>query len=220
MGAEIPVIVLGCIGNCLDVVEAMLAHNRADRRPHFHPLGYLDDNPQSVGTRPLGLPVLGDLSKVGEFPEASFVLAIGGPHSYLARPQLFEKIGLPRERYVSVVHPAASVSRSSLLGLGSVLLPHVTVGAQARIGDHVMVLPNSVISHDVSVGDFTLVATAAVLCGTVEVGSNAYIGACCCIRQDLRIGAGALVGMGSQVVKDVPPGATVWGNPARLQRLV
>jgi acetyltransferase-like isoleucine patch superfamily enzyme len=32
----------------------------------------------------------------------------------------------------------------------------------------------------------------------------------------LRIGAGAIVGMGAVVTKDVPDGATVIGNPARI----
>jgi len=47
------------------------------------------------------------------------------------------------------------------------------------------------------------------------VGAGSYVGARAVIRQQLRVGAGALVGMGAVVVRDVPDGATVVGNPAR-----
>jgi acetyltransferase-like isoleucine patch superfamily enzyme len=35
------------------------------------------------------------------------------------------------------------------------------------------------------------------------------------IKNGVAIGAGALVGLGSNVLRDVAPGATVAGNPAR-----
>jgi putative colanic acid biosynthesis acetyltransferase WcaB len=44
----------------------------------------------------------------------------------------------------------------------------------------------------------------------VDVGANAVIiGA-------IRIGDGAVIGAGAVVVKDVPPGAVVAGNPAQV----
>lgn len=52
------------------------------------------------------------------------------------------------------------------------------------------------------------------------VGSRASIGANATILPGLAIGAGAMVGAGSVVTKDVPPGALVFGNPARVIRRV
>lgn len=46
----------------------------------------------------------------------------------------------------------------------------------------------------------------------VEVGANAVI------LGPIRLGRGAVVGAGAVVVKDVPPGVTVVGNPARPLR--
>jgi serine acetyltransferase len=40
------------------------------------------------------------------------------------------------------------------------------------------------------------------------------------ILPGLRIGEGALVGAGSVVTRDVPPGAVVAGNPARVRRII
>lgn len=47
------------------------------------------------------------------------------------------------------------------------------------------------------------------------VGRGASIGSGATILGGIRIGAGALVGAGAVVTRDVAPGATVAGNPAR-----
>jgi len=48
----------------------------------------------------------------------------------------------------------------------------------------------------------------------------ARIGANATILPGIEIGEGALVGAGSVVTRDVPPGAVVAGNPARVIRQV
>ena len=53
------------------------------------------------------------------------------------------------------------------------------------------------------------------IAGGTSVGENCYIGSGSSIMNGLRIGDGALVGLGSTVIRDVPAGARVVGNPAR-----
>lgn len=50
------------------------------------------------------------------------------------------------------------------------------------------------------------------MCSRASIGSNVTV------LCGVTIGAGARVGAGAVVVKDVPPGATVAGNPARVLR--
>lgn len=71
------------------------------------------------------------------------------------------------------------------------------------------------IAHNVQIGRNCMVIAGAEISGSVEIGDGAWIGPNACIRERLKIGAGALVGIGAVVVKDVPAGATVAGNPAR-----
>ena len=70
------------------------------------------------------------------------------------------------------------------------------------------------------IGDFVTFAPGVKCNGNVHIHDHAYIGSGAVIRQGipgrpLVVGRGAVVGMGAVVTKDVPPGVTVVGNPAR-----
>jgi len=213
----VPVIVLGCSGNCVDILDCMLETNRLAPQPVYEPLGFLDDNADLQGTSLHDYPILGPLKAVADFPQAFFVSAIGSAQSFRAKPRLLQSLGLPRERFVSICHPSAQVSRWAHLGLGCVILQQVTLAAGARLDDHVVVLPSSVVSHDAHIEDYCILAGGVIVSGFTHVESNCYLGAGSVIRERVRLGAGALIGMGSVVVSSVPAGQTVIGNPARCR---
>jgi len=108
-----------------------------------------------------------------------------------------------------------------ILSEGSVLSPFVTLTSNIRIGKHFHSNLYSYVEHDCIVGDFVTFAPGVKCNGNVVIEDHVYIGAGAVIKQGrpgapLRIGRGAIVGMGAVVTKDVLPGQTVVGNPARL----
>jgi acetyltransferase-like isoleucine patch superfamily enzyme len=56
----------------------------------------------------------------------------------------------------------------------------------------------------------------AILSRPVVIEDDVWIGIGAILLKGVRIGAGARVGAGAVVTRDVPPGATVAGNPARM----
>jgi carbonic anhydrase/acetyltransferase-like protein (isoleucine patch superfamily) len=54
----------------------------------------------------------------------------------------------------------------------------------------------------------------------VEIGAGAYLGAASIVLAGVTIGANAYVGEGAVVTTDVPAGGVVYGNPARLVKVV
>lgn len=217
-GTTGPYVVLGTHGNCLDLVEVglLLAEAGGDLRP----VGFLDDDPARRGTSLHGLPVLGDLPHAAALPEVRLVNGIGSTRSFPDKAAVIARTGRPWSDFLTLVHPAAQVSRWASLGPGTALLAQVSVGADVRLGAHVFVLQGVVLGHDTVVEDLAIVAGGALLAGRVHVGRGAYIGQGATVREGIHIGAGALVGAGAVVVDDVPAGVVVVGNPARVLRMV
>ena len=50
----------------------------------------------------------------------------------------------------------------------------------------------------------------------IRIGRNVWIGGSAVVLPGVSVGDNAIIGAGSVVTKDVPPGATVVGNPARM----
>ncbi|MFF8950807.1 acetyltransferase [Streptomyces sp. NPDC014940] len=181
-------------------------------------LGHLDDNAALHGTEVDGVPVLGGCDLVHDLSRARVVVCVGNPGDYASRARLVARLGLPADRYATVVHPTASVSRTSEIGPGSVLLAHCALTASVRVGAHVAVMPQAVLTHDDEVGDCATIASGVRLGGGVRVERGAYLGSGSLIREATTVGAWSLIGMGSAVLGDVPPGEVWAGSPARRLR--
>ncbi len=119
------------------------------------------------------------------------------------------------------VHFATLVARQSFIGPdvrigeGSIFCPFSSVTASATIGRHFHCNVYSYVAHDCVIGDFVTFAPQVGCNGRVSIGNGAYLGTGAIVKPGVRIGAGAIIGMGAVVVKDVEPGTTVVGNPAR-----
>lgn len=71
------------------------------------------------------------------------------------------------------------------------------------------------ISHNVQLGEDSLIVGETIMFGSSSTGKQAFISGNSTIRDGVAIGEKALVGMGSVVVKPVPAGGVVKGNPAK-----
>ena len=139
------------------------------------------------------------------------IVAIG---SNSIRLEKLEFLIAKKGRVVSIVHPNATISAHASLAIGSAVFAGAVVNAGATVGEGAIVNTNAVIEHDCVLGRACHVSPGAVLAGGVEVGDAVWVGACASVRQLIGLGDNSVVGMGAVVIKDVPPGVTVVGNPA------
>jgi sugar O-acyltransferase (sialic acid O-acetyltransferase NeuD family) len=202
----LPLVIFPCNGNAIEAVDCL------DNRHRL--IAFVDDAAEKVGSTVLGYPVAGR-GILSQQLGARLLAVPGSPTSYLARRRIIEELGVSDERFTSVVHPTATVSRFARIGRNVLIMAGVVITSNAVIGDHVCILPNSVIHHDVVVGAWSLIGSMVTIAGGSTVGENCYVGSGSNILNGIDLGRNCLVGLGSNVVSNVPPCVTVAGNPAR-----
>lgn len=210
--------ILGTGGNCTDILDTILDINDQAEKPTYECVGFFDDDPQKWRKSFHGVEVLGPLKATADFKDCQFIFGIGSASNFWKRKDILAKTNLPDERFETIIHPTASVSRMAVIGKGSVLFQNSTLTSNVSIGRHVSVLPNSVISHDDIVGDFSCIAGGVCVSGNVHIGEGCYLGAGSSIKDGVTIGKHCLIGMGAVVLKDVDENNVVVGNPARFLR--
>lgn len=88
--------------------------------------------------------------------------------------------------------------------------------APVTIGDHSMLGPDVQIYCAEHHKDRALRRAGLEIAKPVTIGKEVWIGGSAILLAGVTIGDGAIVGAGSVVTRDVPEGATVVGNPARM----
>lgn len=205
-------VVVGAGGLGRETVEAVRAINAV--RATWDLVGYLDDGvemPSEID----GVPVLGSTAEIVHLDEARAVVCTGRPGHHWSRKEVVARLGLPADRYATIVHPAASLPAGSRIGPGSIVLAGTISTMPTAIGAHVAVMPGTILTHDDVIGDFATFGAGVRLAGGVSVGDGAYVGTGAVVRENVTVGAWSLVGMGAVVLRDVPPGEVWAGVPAR-----
>ena len=198
----------------------MLALLRAsDPGGQWNFIGFVDDG-KRPGTRVGDAGVLGGLDWfLSEEEPVAVVMGLADPS---AKASLYEKLsGLPNARikFPVMIHPLAHVEPSASFAQGTVIFPFCFIAVEASMGVCSFLNTASYLGHDSIVGDFCSVMPNANISGNVTIRSGTFVGSGANILQGLKIGSDATVGMGSVVLRDVPDGCTVVGNPAQAKKI-
>ena len=106
--------------------------------------------------------------------------------------------------------------------------PGAVIREKVEIGEGAVIMMGAVINIGRAiVGNRCHIGAGTVLAGVVEPASatpvviedDVMIGANAVVIEGVRVGRGAVVGAGAIVIKDVPAGAVVVGNPARIIKM-
>lgn len=148
-------------------------------------VGIIDSGTQETF---MGYPILGtddDVTSVySRYPECGIVISPDSSRVKRRLSQIYRDAGF---RFISLVSPKATISRTARIGEGVVIQSGVNVSSSAVIGDFCKLNFNCNVMHDVVIGSYSIIAPNAVILGRAKIGSDTYIGSNSTVLTDTYI---------------------------------
>ena len=175
------------------------------------------DDAEDVATQINGYDVFSYAKAIECFGDAlDVIIAIGEP---VIRQKLYDKLVADNIHMPTLINPDSYVSKTAVIGEGTVIRYGSSIFANAKLGKNVCVNPHANIGHDVQIGDGTMISALCNIAGAVHIGEYSYIGMNTAVRELVSIGNHSVVSMGMIISDDVPDHALAIGNPVRLIRI-
>ena len=208
------IIILGLGGHSKVVEDSLIDSNLGKD------IAYLDDDNEKIEENEkskLGKNLLGKLNliynhKIKEQYTFGFV-AIANPE---IRMEWIKRLIDNGFKVPVIIHPTAWVSRSAILGDGSLVLSQATVQAEVICGKGTIINNCASIDHDSILKDGVHISPGANIAGNVEIGKESWIGIGASVIQGIKIGANTKIGANAAVINDIPDGVTAAGVPAKI----
>jgi sugar O-acyltransferase (sialic acid O-acetyltransferase NeuD family) len=173
--------------------------------------GFLDDRYITLKNGKSYLPVVGSPMTYKYQRGEIIVAALGDPHLRESYTRALDAQGADFMNLTPDLHRSWGVTIAG----GGIFERNTVIGADSHLGRFVIMHAFSVVGHDVSIEDFTTIGSFVFIGGHVQIGSHVMIYPHVSILPGVKIGRGARIGAGSVVMRDVPEGVTVMGNPAK-----
>lgn len=193
-------IIIACFGG----LGRELARWLSVYEPDAELLGFIDDvHPQDC---------LGTIADHRPRDGITYLIANGSGSNRLAIAELLEARG----GWVgSLISPLATLGTPLSDENQVIILGNASVSIDVAIGRQTLLQELSVIGHDASLGKGCTLSSFSLLGGGTRLGDRVTVFPHVTVLPRVRVGADATLGAGAVVIKDVPAGHSMFGNPAK-----
>lgn len=185
---------------------------REDYGKSFVIKGFLDDKHDALSAFEGYAPILNSVEEYKIEPEDVFTCALGDPFYRKKYVDIIRKKG---GTFFSIISSKSIIHPNAHIGEGVMISAFCSISANTKIGDFTTIQPFCNIGHDAQIGNFCALESYSFMGGFSEIGNNVTLHTRATILPHIKIGEGAVVGAGSVVLRNVKPGITVFGMPAK-----
>jgi sugar O-acyltransferase (sialic acid O-acetyltransferase NeuD family) len=175
---------------------------------------FLDDNPKALEQYNYHEPIIVGIQDYQPQAGDAFVMGIAAPTR--SKLEIAEALSKKGATFISLIHPKVVLGNNIKLGKGCVICNNVICTSDITIGNFVSINVLSAIGHDVIIGDGCTLYSFVNINGFAKLGKGVEVGSHGSILPGAIVGDFATVGAGSVVLKNVKPGSTVMGVPAKM----
>lgn len=179
--------------------------------------GFLSADPRMLDGRGCDLGILSSPDDYCPALGEKLLLGIGVPY---ARRKVAEQLIARGAEFLTLVHPAAIVAASAVIGEGSILCPYAVASDSCRVGRFVAMNYHTSLGHDAVAGDYAVLSPYSTLGGNARIEHDAFLGLHASVGPGKTVGARSKVSANSCVLTSAPCDSLVFGVPGKIGRHV
>lgn len=181
-------------------------------------LGFIDDNIDLLHKEIVGIKVLGDfnflLSHISK--DINVFIPIGNNR---VRVQLFTRVLELGFKTPNFIHENALIHSTVKVGKAVYILPGSKIMPFTHIEDFVMLSLGVNVAHHVYIKQGCFFSQGSNIGASIKILQNVFCGIGSTIMTGVKeVGSNSVIGAGAVIIRDVPEGATVVGNPGKVIR--
>ena len=202
-------VIIGTGGLAREVHD--LAKKCFHENSEFKVKGFIANDPIQVNPQNYP-PFLGTIEDYVISENDVFFCAIGNVN---IRKKCVYEITEKGGEFINLISPGTIISDNVELGVGVAVKFNCVINNDVKIGDHTFIQSASLFGHDVRIGSYCHINGMSFFAGNCMVEDLVTVNAGARLVQGIQVGKGATIGIGSVVLRNVKPGETVFGNPAK-----
>ncbi len=195
------IIIIGSGGHSAEIDDYIFLGKQQDANYPWQIEGYIDDNPASYEMYRFSAPFLGSIKEHEVRKDVSYLMGIA---NLKYRRPIIERFLAEGASFATYIHPSATLSPSSKVGVGVVIAPYVNLGPNVSVGDFTLINSRCSLGHDTQLGRFNFISPNVCFSGFSKVGDENLFGINSATIPGIKIGDGNKIMAG--MVLDKPVG--------------
>jgi sugar O-acyltransferase (sialic acid O-acetyltransferase NeuD family) len=145
-----------------------------------------------------------------------FLITLGQIKDAKKRINRFQYLKELGAKLAVVISPLAYVSKTAVVGVGTIIMHRAVVNTGAYIGRNCIINTGAIVEHDTKVSDNCHISTGSIVNGGCFIGEGVFIGSKSVLANNLSVAEYSIIGAGTVVVKSLDRKGCYVGSPARL----